>query len=389
GSPVIWPERADQPIYHNRAIWPFVSAYALRAARVADDPARIAHALRSLVRGAALAGSNMENFELATQQVHVDDGALSGPVVDSPRQLWSVAGYLDMVVEGVFGLTADNRIEPKLPVSLVPMLFGSAQDIGLQLADRRITLRRPATLDGNLLVAANVVHHGDDAVVQLKAIRVADIPLRTDAPMYAAPTPAAPRVTRVGDHWHVAVDGPRMLYVDGRRHGMIAASTDLPAQAALQCFSVTRVGADGLESLPGPPVCEGPTARVGGAWPRTWTASADGRYQVALGYRNDHGPINTGITAAVKNLTVACDGAATQVLPLVLPHSDGTQRSTHASFTARKGAHCRFALGQGFNMSYLQHFAHYTGGAGGSTGPLNAAQVDDLLVTPLPGTPSP
>src|SRR5690349_15700375 len=42
GSPVIWPERADQPIYHNRAIWPFVSAYALRAARAVDDPARIA-----------------------------------------------------------------------------------------------------------------------------------------------------------------------------------------------------------------------------------------------------------------------------------------------------------------------------------------------------------
>ncbi len=33
GSPVMWPERSDQPIYHNRAIWPFVSAYALRAAR--------------------------------------------------------------------------------------------------------------------------------------------------------------------------------------------------------------------------------------------------------------------------------------------------------------------------------------------------------------------
>ncbi len=38
GSPVIWPEHAEQPIYHNRAIWPFVSAYALQAARQGTRP---------------------------------------------------------------------------------------------------------------------------------------------------------------------------------------------------------------------------------------------------------------------------------------------------------------------------------------------------------------
>ena len=94
GSPVIWPQQPEIAIYHNRAIWPFVSAYALRAARTTDDTARIEHEIRSIMRGAALAGSNMENYELRTQAVHVDDGALSGPVVNSPRQLWSVAGYL-------------------------------------------------------------------------------------------------------------------------------------------------------------------------------------------------------------------------------------------------------------------------------------------------------
>ncbi|MDQ6645765.1 MAG: Six-hairpin glycosidase-like protein, partial [Pseudomonadota bacterium] len=86
GSPVIWPERDDQPIYHNRAIWPFVSAYALRAARKVNQPARIAHEIESVLRGAALYGSNMENYELLTQSQHRDEGKLSGPVVNSPRQ---------------------------------------------------------------------------------------------------------------------------------------------------------------------------------------------------------------------------------------------------------------------------------------------------------------
>jgi hypothetical protein len=41
-------------------------------------------------------------------------------------------------------------------------------------------------------------------------------------------------------------------------------------------------------------------------------------------------------------------------------------------------------------MSYLQNFAHYTGGAGGINGPLNQADIDDLQIAPLAngtGTP--
>src|SRR6185437_12688485 len=203
GSPVIWPERADQPIYHNRAIWPFVSAYALRAARKANDPALIASEIESIMRGAALAGSNMENYALLTQSTHVDDGKLSGPVVDSKRQLWSVAGYMDMVTEGVFGLTGDGKVEPKLPTSLVPMLFGKRDAIALQLPDRTITLKRPRHVDGNLLVADNIEHKGNNTVVTLKAVEVPALPLRANAPMYAPATPAAPRVSRDGGTWHV------------------------------------------------------------------------------------------------------------------------------------------------------------------------------------------
>ncbi|KAF1055326.1 MAG: hypothetical protein GAK43_00119 [Stenotrophomonas maltophilia] len=148
GSPVVWPQEAQQPIYHNRAIWPFVSAYALRAARQMDDAPRIALEIRSLMRGAALAGSNMENYELVSQAVHVDEGALSGPVVNSERQLWSVAGYLSMVLEGVFGVQADGQVQPKLPTALVPELFGDRAQIELFDGHTRYVLQRPATLQG-------------------------------------------------------------------------------------------------------------------------------------------------------------------------------------------------------------------------------------------------
>ncbi len=41
GSPVVWPQEAQQPIYHNRAIWPFVACVLPRGA-AADDAPRIA-----------------------------------------------------------------------------------------------------------------------------------------------------------------------------------------------------------------------------------------------------------------------------------------------------------------------------------------------------------
>ncbi|MFA6229997.1 MAG: Six-hairpin glycosidase-like protein [Rhodanobacter sp.] len=390
GSPIMWPERADQPIYHNRAIWPFVSAYALRAARTVNDPARIAHEIESVMRGAALYGSNMENYELLTQGQHVDEGKLSGPVVNSPRQLWSVAAYLDVVTEGVFGLGEDGRVQPKLPTALLPMLFGSRSSITLNLPDRRITLELPRQLAGNLLIADHTRTQGNTTTVMLKAIQVDAAPLRTDAPLYAPAAPAAPNLTSGGDHWQVEGKGHLRLYVNGRRVGTIDGHGTLPRTGDLTCVSATRVDVHGLESLPSPAACAGEVARVAGNWPRQWTAPASGRYRVSVDYRNEHGPISTGVTAAVKMLAISCDGQALQRVPLVMPHSVRTQQSTYGEFSAPAHASCQFTLEDGFNMSYLQHFAHYTGGAGGIDGPLNNASIDDLLIAPLArGTTTP
>ena len=389
GSPVMWPERSDQPIYHNRAIWPFVSAYALRAARRINDPARIALEIRSVMRGAALYGSNMENYALRTQGQHVDEGKLSGPVVNSPRQLWSVAAYLAVVGEGVFGLQADGRIEPKLPTSLVPTLFGKRPSISLELPHQRIILQLPAGAQdrhdhGNMLVADQVTRHGSETVVTLKSTQASSSPLHGAIAFYGPKAPAAPTVSARQDRWIVHGDGKLQLYVNGRRGDRIDGTGRLPKTDSLTCISATRVDVNGLESLPSPSICVGPTDNVDGAWPRRWMAPRTGNYRVWLNYDNDHGPINTGITAAVKWLAIRCGHAEQQRVPLVMPHSVGEQRSTWARFHADAGAHCQFAIEDGFNMSYLSNFAHFTGGSGGHGGPLNKADMHQLMIAPLP-----
>jgi len=104
GASVIWPQQRDTLIYHNQAIWPFVTAFWLRAAKKVENAPAVTLGISSLVRGAALSLSNMENFDAVTGRVEIDSEHKE-PQVNSPRQLWSVAGYLSMIHDIIFGLT--------------------------------------------------------------------------------------------------------------------------------------------------------------------------------------------------------------------------------------------------------------------------------------------
>ncbi|RME65213.1 MAG: hypothetical protein D6782_06685 [Alphaproteobacteria bacterium] len=164
GPPVYWPQQPDVPVYHNRAIWPFVTAYALRAAAQAGNADAVDHAIASLMRGAALNLSNMENLEWLTGRPHYDDG----PVINSRRQLWSVAGYMGMVVETIFGWHVEDggiRIAPFLTARTRAM-FGqpaTARLRGLSHLGRRIDieLRLPvAAAAGTYYPVARVMLDG-------------------------------------------------------------------------------------------------------------------------------------------------------------------------------------------------------------------------------------
>ena len=383
GSPVVWPQEAQQPIYHNRAIWPFVSAYSLRAARKLDDAPRIAAEIRSLMQGAALAGSNMENYELVTQAVHVDEGALSGPVVNSERQLWSVAGYLAMVSEGVFGLQDDGSVQPKLPASLVPDLFGKQRRISLEANGKRYVLERPKQLGDGLLVAGKVKTRGATTTVQLVPAAAAPRAAGTsaDANARAPATPAAPQAKRSGKGWTVAVAADQVLWQDGKAVQPAKGVARVGDDGLQHCLSLTR--RDGaLESLHSPMLCVGPQQVLRGDRQWRFSNAKAGHVRLRLQYNNPNGPINTGVTAAVKQLNLQCAGQPAQRQTITLPHSVAAQESTAVSFAVPKGR-CTVTLEEGFNMSALQHFAHYTGGKGGREGVLNQAQVQALKVAPV------
>ncbi|MFN3201452.1 MAG: MGH1-like glycoside hydrolase domain-containing protein [Bradymonadia bacterium] len=139
GPPVIWPQQQWIPIYHNRGLWPFVTAYWIRAAAHMGHAATLDHNMQNMMKAAALNLSNMENFEATTGLPFVADGDASGPVVNSQRQLWSVAGYLSMVHDVVFGLQwappqgpLGIKFKPAVTAWMREQLFGATDEVVLE-----------------------------------------------------------------------------------------------------------------------------------------------------------------------------------------------------------------------------------------------------------------
>ncbi|WP_322402921.1 esterase [Massilia luteola] len=150
GAPVIWPQQQDMPVYHNRAIWPFVTAYGLRAAILGRNVAVADAAYDTLMRGAALNLSNMENLEwLSGQPLLLDEAHpnLIGPVIDSKRQLWSVGAYLGMVIRDVFGVSTTRdgiEVAPFVTAKLRGGVFAAGDTAALynlRLQGRAVNVR--------------------------------------------------------------------------------------------------------------------------------------------------------------------------------------------------------------------------------------------------------
>lgn len=147
GAPVIWPQQKLIPIQHNRAMWPFVTATFMRAARQVRNDAAINNGVNSMMRGAAINLSNLDAFEFVTGAPWVEDGQNSGPVTNSQRSLRSVAGYLSMVHDVFFGLetTVDGiRFRPYVTRELRNSLFADTDSLvltGFPYLGRHITVR--------------------------------------------------------------------------------------------------------------------------------------------------------------------------------------------------------------------------------------------------------
>ena len=105
-------------------------------------------------------------------------------------------------------------------------------------------------------------------------------------------------------------------------------------------------------------------------------------------YGNGAGALNTGITCAVKYVTVEELPAGTVKASgyLIMPQradwaSWGDSSMVAASLTAGKSYRIRVAHdSKAVNMSAFAHFADYTGGTGGTGGAFIRANIAELKI---------
>ncbi len=391
GAPVIFPQQQHTPIYHNRAIWPFVTSYAVLAARKANNGAVFNANLNSLIRAAALNISNMENLEWQTGRNWVEDGIYSGPIVNSRRQLWSVAGFLGAVVHGVFGLNKDNGIWLSEPI----------------LPDNWFTENATLTIDGQTFVLGN-------AQMAAGQITYADESDWTN--LYSA---AIPSVDLSGSENNVTLNiaTDESSQIDIYRDGVLVAEDvtspweDLSTSTS--CYSaVARLQ---NPSHPSAPNCWWGDSYnriqlvsieqfevVGGTFSNThgrphydnwgesdhemtttFTANHSGSHYLQLVYGNGSNSISTGITAAVKRVTVTdSNGTLISSGIFVMPQLGNWDTWGDSSlFALHLDAEQTYTLtlSEGWNMSYLEHYTDYIQ-AGGTSLTYNYVNIAELKI---------
>ncbi|MCW8327190.1 Six-hairpin glycosidase-like protein [Photobacterium sp. SDRW27] len=439
GVPVYFPQQPGIPVYHNRAIWPFVTAYSLRAANQTKNVAAANNAYRSLIRGAATNLSNMENLEWLSgksQLLHGDynqDASLNGPVINSQRQLWSVGGYLNMVIEQVFGLETvggELRVEPFITGWMRNTVLKNSDEIRLENFSFKgqsygVTIKLPP-LDNRLsgyYKTVSVNREDNEYIVSLGELTETDqtITVIDDVKPYDTDnsrtfSPVEPVLSVNYDLGQVQIevqnkgDNKVNLY---RNNELVKTLTtavkydDSLDQGAYACYVAETVNIEGHRSNLSRPVCVGTkqellfdgeyqplkegveTVTIEGTQgvlrsKQSFTVATSGEYDFSALYSNNQGQLNTGITNAVKVLTVKnSQGNKVGGGVLQMGHvgeQQGLRYSTPVSVTLEAGTKYQFEISDHFNMSYLTSNATYTF-AGGVEGIVNAADLVTMRVT--------
>ena len=470
GVPVYYPHQPEVYVYHNRAIWPFVSAYALRAAKKAGNQAVVDHTINSLMRAAALNLSNMENLEWLTAKPFYDDG----PAINSRRQLWSVAAYLNLVAETYFGYQPGEQ-----GLTIAPFLTSQArrslgagdkarlENMAYQGLPLTIELLLPPedSADGVYPVVKLEVngkpHQGAISRAMLAAegnlVRVHFAPLgkaeqaislvpKVDPLSHNAPevfSPEAPEITRLAlADQHFVIDfnhrsgqqgaGKQEVSFNLYRNGQLIAE-QLPLASwkdpeparldARQCFALEAVfSGSGHRSHHSEPQCyaaqaqqtiavddarvssnlevshqlAGYSAPVLFDWGkpddrlqlRGLVLASPGTYAVQLVYNNRQHTIDTGVTAAVKQVLLRnAQGELVHAGVVQMPNvedRDGAyplRDSTEVVVQLPAGEY-QLEVRDFFNMSYLEANKTYTG-SGGIQGPVNRASIAAFKLTRL------
>jgi hypothetical protein len=350
GTPSFWPFIPGERLYHNGAVWPFVTAYNAWAGADAGNTAAVEHGLANATRAAALFLTNKENLVATT-------GHYDGTALNSDRQLWSVAGTLAGTFRLLFGMRLEEdrlAFRPMVP----PSYAGERTLRGVRYrgAVLDVTVRghgdgvARATVDGRAVARAEVpatLAGAHRVVLELNGRWPRDT-INIVAGRFAPPTPSlAPDPVAPGGvlAWSPVPSAARYVV---HRNGRPFATASVPrtrtrAEDAVAEYQVLAVDSTGTESFLSEPLRVGAPAATQLVEPagarerehpgftgagyltlardRNVTVSVPvrvdraGTYAVDVRYANGSGPVNTDSKGALRTLRVDGREAGVLVMP--------------------------------------------------------------------------
>ena len=466
GPPVVWPEERTEFIYHNQSIWPFVTAYWIKAAQKAGNAEAVDAGIQSLERLAALNLSNMENYDFMTGLSRVDTGPRKGPQINSRRQLWSAAGYLSMVQDVVFGLDTSMdgiRFRPFITAKMRNDIFKTGDAIELrELAYRgtrnlvRVHLPPAGSFARGICDVDRVELNGKPVgtgFVKVESLQPSNRwEIFLKAPNAGATHGGASILVADISNEHAVFGPDQPVWADDRKeiriengHAVLSYRHDDAANVSFNIYRNGELCATGVRETEWTDPARGDFANaeysyavvavdlksgnashptpsrsirtpdqqqvipatamqhVGGNlvanhhfenWGKpeheivtnSFQVKHPGNYRVRVEFSNGAGPVNTGITCAVKRIEILRSSSKEIVASgyLVMPQSgDWNRWDLSSSVTANLDPDDHYVIRiledkYSRNMSYLKNNERYTSGLGGGSEVYNFVNIADV-----------
>jgi hypothetical protein len=267
-----------------------------------------------MYRQAALFLTNKENLVAST-------GDFMGTVINSDRQLWSVAGNLAVVYRVFFGMNFDS--DQLIFKPFVPKAWGGDKTLtGIKYgkATLNITLKgygskvKNMTLNGkklNIPEIYNTLQGEQNIVIELDNQEVPAGKINMVANAFSPETPRLEMADRLS--WN-EIKGVAEYHV--YRNGAKISTTKQAVYDAFEGegeYQVLSVDAEGRESFLSEPVRIISPAKVqtqlmqrktGEVLEQKIKVNADGLYHIDFYYANGNGPINTENKCAIRTLLI-------------------------------------------------------------------------------------
>ena len=325
GTPIISHQLPHSPPYHNKAIWPFVEAYSLLAAKQAGNNEAYSHSFNSLNRSAGLFLSHRENFEYLS-------GRPDETQINSDRQLWSVAGWLGAIYRGLFGISVnynfdqsgfDLTLEPNNPFEWDGF---SLSNVTLHETSISILINGSGahvlstTINGNVYESGKSIPLTGEALNIVIELGKENSEQKDHMELVDYILPDTPEIFWSNDTlaWK-SNSVTNILELNGRYLDSLEHTSVIIPDTLNGFFSIRAVDSTGLMSLPSKPHYLGPSATLmlspiepyyielgkeNAFIDMDFEVPSAGNYLLRFIYTNGSGPVNTGNTCGLAKLLI-------------------------------------------------------------------------------------